>query len=106
MLDALLKLSGIATNFATAANNVKNISITDKHEVEELLELVFEARKMAERLEKIIEEQLDSDLNVIQSGVFDRIRVDEQKQSLLQDVVETGEVASKLLKNKEKRKQE
>ena len=92
LLDMLLKLSSIASNFASAANNTKNVTISDKHEVSELLDIVFEVRKISERVEKVMEERIDLNLEIISSGVFEHVKLENLKEEAIVEALEVGEV--------------
>lgn len=92
LLDMLLKLSSIASNFASAANNTKNVTISDKHEVNELLDIVFEVRKISERVEKVMEERIDLNLEIISSGVFEHVKQENLKEEAIVEALEVGEV--------------
>lgn len=92
LLDILLKLSSIASNFASAANSTKSITISDKHQVDELLDLVFDVRKLAEKVEKVVEERVECKLEIIKSGVFEQIMVDNMKEGAIIEALEVGAV--------------
>jgi len=92
LVDILLKLSSIASNFASAANNTKNVTISDKHEVNELLDLVFDVRKLSEKVEKAVEERIDMHLGVISSGVFEQVKYQNLKEESIGEALEVGTV--------------
>lgn len=58
-LDIIAKLSASANNFACAANHVSNVNATESHELKELLDLVFDIRKLAERIFDAAEDSFD-----------------------------------------------
>lgn len=58
-LDILQKLSVIANNFACAANHVSNVNATECHEIKELLDIVFDVRKIAEKILDSAEDSLE-----------------------------------------------
>lgn len=95
LLDMLLKLSSSASNFSSAANNVKNVSISDKNEIKDLLELVFEIRKLSSKVEKLIENRLDLNLNAISSGVFEAQMLEKLKEDGVVDAVSIGKFVRK-----------
>lgn len=94
LLDMLLKLSSIASNFASAANNVKNVDISEGHQVKELLDLIFEVRRLSERVEKVAEERIDTHLCLIRSGIFEKINTDSVKEKAVVEAVAVGTVLS------------
>ena len=71
LVDVLLKLSYISINFANTASVIKNITINETHEVKEFLDIVFDIRKVADKLEDVIEDRSDIIFNLIKCGVFD-----------------------------------
>lgn len=95
LLDILLKLSSIASNFASAANNTKNITISEKHEVNELLDLVFDVRRISEKVEKVVEERIDMHIDIINSGVFEHVKLERLKEDAIIEALEVGEVFQK-----------
>ena len=100
LIDVLFKLSSIANNFASAAHNTKNISIEDRHEINELLDLVFETRRLAEKVEKLVEEKIDGSMIVIKSGVFEQIMLEKAKKELIDDAIEVSENLKKAIDKK------
>ena len=100
LLDILFKLSSIANNFASAAHNTKNISIEDRHEINELLDLVFETRRIAEKVEKLIEEKIDGSIIVIKSGVLEQSMHEKARKEFIEEVVEVGESIKKNIETK------
>jgi hypothetical protein len=90
LVDMLLKLSSIASNFASAANNTKNVTISDKHEVNELLDLVFDVRRLSEKVEKVVEERIDMHLEIICSGVFEHIKHEDLKEEAIVEALVVG----------------
>lgn len=100
LLDILLKLSSIASNFASAANNTKGVSISDKHEVEELLELVFVVRKLSEKVEKAVEERVNCNLEVISAGVFEHIKDQNLKEEAIIEALEVGAIVKTAIDKK------
>lgn len=95
LLDIVLKLSSIASNFANAANSVKNINMNETHQVEELLEITFNARRLAEKVEKVAEDRIELHLEIIKSGLFDKIKVDEVKEKAIEETLVLGTVIKK-----------
>ncbi|SEF38647.1 hypothetical protein SAMN05660865_00042 [Caloramator fervidus] len=79
LMDILLKISYISVNFANTASIIKNITINETHEVEEFLDIVFDMRKVADKLEDIIEYRSDILFKVIKSGIFDAKNILEKK---------------------------
>jgi hypothetical protein len=59
VVDLLMKLSGIANNFACTANHVSNVNATECHEIKELLDLTFDVRKIAEKVLDAAEDRFD-----------------------------------------------
>lgn len=55
LLEILLKLSTISNNFSSTANRIANIDITETHEIKEFLELTFDSRKLAKKVQEVIE---------------------------------------------------
>lgn len=100
LLDILLKLSSVASNFASAANNTKGVSISDKHEVEELLELVFVVRKLSEKVEKAVEERVNCNLEVISAGVFEHIKNENLKEEAIIEALEVGAIVKTAIDKK------
>jgi hypothetical protein len=95
LVDILFKLSSIASNFASAAHNTKNISMEDRHEIDELLDLVFETRKLAEKVEKLVEEKIEGSILVIKSGALEQIMVEKAKKELIEEATEVCEIIKK-----------
>jgi hypothetical protein len=56
-VDLLVKLSTAANNFACTANHVSNVNATESHEIKELLDLVFDIRKIAEKVLDDVEDK-------------------------------------------------
>jgi NAD dependent epimerase/dehydratase family enzyme len=100
LIDVLFKLSSIANNFASAAHNTKNISIEDRHEIDELLDLVFETRKLADKVEKLVEENIDNSIALIKSGVFERIMLEKAKKEIIEEASEVSEAIKKTIDKK------
>jgi hypothetical protein len=71
LIDIWNKLSAIANNFATAADHVAKINVTKTHEIKELLEQAYEARKLAEKIEDVIEDRTKIAVRVIDTGFYD-----------------------------------
>jgi hypothetical protein len=90
LIDAMLKLSSIASNFASAANNVKNVTVNESHQIKELLNVTFEARKLAEKIGKIAEERVEFNLEIIKSGVFEQILKEGLKEEAIIEAIEIG----------------
>ncbi|MCX7904411.1 MAG: hypothetical protein N2486_07850 [Caloramator sp.] len=81
LTDVLVKLSYICVNFANTASIIKNITINETHEVKEFLDIVFDMRKVADKLEDIIECRSEIIFRLIKAGVFDAKNVlDEEKK--------------------------
>lgn len=99
LVDMLLKLSSIASNFASAANNTKSVSISDKHEVNELLDIVFDVRRISEKVVKVVEERVDINIQIINSGLFEQIMADKVKQDAVAEALEVGTVINKGIVN-------
>ena len=102
LLDIVLKLSSIASNFASAANSVKSININETHQVNELLEITYDARRLAEKVEKVVEDRVEWHLDIIKSGLFDKIKVDEVKEQAIVESLELGTVIKKGLNKNSK----
>jgi hypothetical protein len=90
LLDMLLKLSSIASNFASAANNAKNVTMSETHQIKELMDLTFEVRKLAEKIEKVVEDRVDHNLEVIRSGIFEQILTNNVKEDAIIEAAEIG----------------
>jgi hypothetical protein len=90
LLDILLKLSSIASNFASAANNAKNVTMSETHQIKELMDLTFEVRKLAEKVEKVVEDRIDYNIKIIKTGVFEQILTDNVKEDVLVEAMEIG----------------
>lgn len=90
LIDMMLKLSSIASNFASAANNVKNVSVGESHQIKELLDVTFEARKLAEKIGKVAESRIESNLQIIQSGIFEQILADNLREDAVNEAVQIG----------------
>ncbi|KRQ87794.1 hypothetical protein ABG79_00599 [Caloramator mitchellensis] len=71
IIDVLLKLSHISVNFANTASIIKNITINETHEVKEFLDIVFDIRKLADKLEDVVEDRMDIVIKLIKCGFFD-----------------------------------
>jgi len=94
----MLKLSSIASNFASAANNVKNVTVNESHQIKELLNVVFEARKLADKIGKVAEERVELNLEMIKSGIFEQIQKDNLKEAAIIEAVEIGNAFKASLK--------
>jgi hypothetical protein len=90
LIDIMLKLSSIASNFASAANNVKNVTVNESHQIKELLDMTFEARKLAEKIEKVVEDRIDNNIEIIRSGVFQKILNDNVREDVIGEAVDVG----------------
>jgi hypothetical protein len=95
LIDILFKLSSIASNFASAAHNTKNVSIEDRHEIDDLLDLVFETRKLAEKVEKLVEEKIEASILVIKSGVLEQMMLEKAKKELMEEASEVCGIIKK-----------
>lgn len=95
LMDILLKLSSAAANFSSAANNVKNVSISDKNEIKDLLDLVFDISKLSSKVEKQIEERVELDLKIISSGVFEAQLLEKLKEDSVNEAVNIGRFVNK-----------
>jgi hypothetical protein len=95
LLDILLKLSSAASNFASAANNVKNVSISDKKEIKQLLDLVFDIRKSSDKIEDLIDEKVDFYIKVVRSGLFEKQLSDRAKESGFNEAVEISKITAR-----------
>jgi hypothetical protein len=100
LIDMLFKLSSIANNFASAAHNTKNISIEDRHEINELLDLVFETRKLAEKVEKLVEEKIDGSIIVIKSGILEQLMLEKAKSDLIEEATEVSQNIKRIIEKK------
>lgn len=100
LIDVLFKLSSIASNFASAAHNTKNISIDDRHEIDELLNLVFETRRLAEKVEKLVEEKIEGSIMVVKSGVLEQLMNEKIKKERIEDTIKVSEDLKKAIDKK------
>lgn len=65
LLDILVKLSEACVNFSYAAVNVANTNVTETHEIKELLDLVFDIRKLSEKTLDGLEDSLEAAFKII-----------------------------------------
>lgn len=59
LVGLLCRLSDACVSFSSAAVNVAHTDVTETHEIKELLDLVFDTRKMAEKVEDVLEDRLE-----------------------------------------------
>lgn len=64
-LEVLCRLSEACVNFSYAAVNVSNTNVTETHEIKELLDLVFDIRKLAEETFDVVEDNFDAVLKSV-----------------------------------------
>lgn len=98
LLDILLKLSSAGANFANAANNVKNVSISDKNEIKDLLDLVFDISSLSSKVEKLIEQRIEYNLKVISSGIFEEQHMKHVKEESISEALNIGRIIGKEIK--------
>lgn len=81
IIDAISRLGVAADGFASAANAVSHINITEQHQIKELLELVFDIRRSAEDLQCLLDKRLCAAIKAVESGVFDVKNIKEAVES-------------------------
>lgn len=70
LTDIYVRLAAATTSFSSAACNVKSAGLGNTHQINELLDLVFETRKLAEKVEKVLSKRTEAALDAIESCDF------------------------------------
>lgn len=71
LIDAWVKTATIANSFSNAAEHIAHVNVADTHEINELLDQCYEARKLGERLQKVIDRRSSVVLDMIRGGSFE-----------------------------------
>lgn len=86
LLDILLKLSNITNNFSSTANRIANIDIRQTHEIKEFLELTFDARKLAQKVEDAVEFRTEAAVQAAECCYYEIISGNKKKEGSDKDI--------------------
>jgi hypothetical protein len=86
LIDILLKLSNICNNFSSTANRIANIDIRETHEIKEFLELTFDARRIAKKVEEVVEFRADVVIEAAKCCYYETIPHKEDEDKRFNDI--------------------
>jgi hypothetical protein len=86
LIDILLKLSNISNNFSSTANRIANIDIRETHEIKEFLELTFDARKLAQKVEEVVEFRAEAVIEAAKCCYYETLPHKEDDEKHFNDI--------------------